>query len=74
MRIATLFALASLLAFASSNADACPRSKQTAQHTYSGKPAMRMVSQIDTEQKDIVETAMSAEGFKRDELPRPAEQ
>ena len=33
---------------------------------------MRMVSQVDTEQKVIVETAMSAEGFKRDELPRPA--
>lgn len=64
MRIATLFALASLLAFASSNADACPRSKQTAQHTYSGKPVMRMVSQVDTEEKDIVETAIAAEGFK----------
>lgn len=64
MRIATLYALASLLAFASSNADACPRSKQTAQHTYSGKPVMRMVSQVDTQVKDIVETAMAAEGFK----------
>lgn len=64
MRIATLLALASLLALVTSTTSACPRSQQTAQHTHSGKPVIRMVSQVDTDKKDIVDTAVGADGFK----------
>ncbi len=64
MRIATLFALASLFALVTSTASACPRSKQMAQHTHTGRPVIKMVSQVDTEKKDIVETAISAGSFK----------
>jgi uncharacterized surface protein with fasciclin (FAS1) repeats len=64
MRIATLFALTGLLALVASTADACPREKQTAAHTYSGRPVMKMVSQVETKEKDIVDTAVGAEGFK----------
>ncbi len=66
MRIATIFAFASLLALVASSANACPRSQKTARHTYSGKPVVHMVSQVvaQDEEMDIVDTAVAADSFK----------